>query len=256
MIIPDFKKRVLLRDFYQEANLILPENSKHRTFKFKTWEKNDKGEWKWFTVYRKIRTVEQLRKYLVELAPQDCYFSVSQFLNNKQARVKKYTKRYAGFEQAYNILLGSDYIIDIDEEEGQRQKAFDEMKRIADYVRNTFGFTDMTFTNTNRGQQILINNFYEKYIGRLTLEDYEDYKSGKNVKCLFNCKDREHHLSNILRGFTWKLKDAGCKFDFSVAMDTRRIVRLFNSVHHSGVICNSTNNFSEIEKLKEVKRLW
>lgn len=240
MEIPEFKKRMILSDYYSRFSPILPSFPNFRQFNFKTWERRGK-ECKWVQRDFKTKTAERLKNFLTNNPPQDCYYTTSRFLDTENLSVKSYTKKKrAGFETAYNNILSSDFLFDLDFDVGKKQKAFDTMVKIYEFLKNNYTFQDYTFVSTNRGYQILIQDFYEKFI----------------TKKIQLPKDRENHIGAMKRKFVFAIKNK-FEFDWKVSIDTRRVGRLFNTVHHSGVVCASSRNIDDGGlNPKNETRLW
>ena len=202
-------------------------NSQFRQYKLR---KNDK----WYIIRKKIRSSEQLLRYIEKMQPTDVYQTVSWWLNpnslsGKRANLPKYNGKnktqikYARINHFLNnIFLGSDYIMDFDDKDYKAGQ--DEGRsnlQLAKLKLQELGFKEFLTMRTGKGYQLLVMDFNEW--------------AKKDMKAVMP-RDREDFYLSKMRTLTKILLASKIKWDYGVSVDTRRIFRVPNSVHNNGNI--------------------
>lgn len=190
-----------IRRHYKEADLWLPYDSSHRHFRVRVIRKN--GEVAWRKIKDVIDSKETLRKHLVSLAPLDVYFTISRWLDPANLGKKN--------ERTRDVLLGSDYVVDIDDPEVQKAEV------IKDFLRSK-GYRDLYTVFTGNGFHVRKKRFFEP-----------------NVELP---KEREERCWEKMKELTEEMVDKDLPFDYyinkgndgeehinSPSLDTRRIVK-------------------------------
>ena len=147
-----------MKEYYQTANLYLPDKPQWRFFIFKFKDK---------TVKRfHIKDKDELRKLLLKYLPYQVYFSSGAWLNVQNVRGKTKTT-------SYPIKIFGDLIFDIDSKNFQdaKQSVFEVIKRIGEPDR---------IVKTNRGYHIW-------YLKR-------QHKKGL-IECVRDIKDLDIHAT-------------------------------------------------------------
>lgn len=196
-------------------DLILPPHYKFRQFKIFY----DGG--KCIKINKSINKKEDLFGILQKIQPDAFYVSVSRFYNPSKLSHMRKNWFKAGFKWSSNIFLGGELVIDFDEKKvGMIEKAIKILKEHWDFER----FEQI---ETRRGFHLWVMDF-EKII----------------KKQFDNPFERENHFKQIKRKVLYDLEKQGIEFDFPVSVDTRRIVRVPNSIYRKEGferICNVVN---------------
>lgn len=223
------------RWFYSNrAELLVPDLS-HRQIKI------TKGDM-WITLFR-VRTLEQLKAKLAYFEAENAYVSTSTYRDPQGIGMKYNMQGRKGFKVYQNLILKTDFVVDIDDEwtkipkpakgsnESRKEKInpVEECKRI--HYCLTPEFNEFIFVVTRRGFHIWIGDFYEKRCkGKGAMYPHE----------------REQFLMEQKRLLADQLIKEGCKFDYYVTVDTRRVVRLIGSLFDDmSTICKGFTNIDD-----------
>lgn len=223
-------------EYYENANLVLPSLSRWRHFKFRL--KNDK----WIILKKRIRTVEDLRKKILEFKPLDVYHSVSLWLCPEKVRFNIYNKKMAGYNIAYNLFLGGDLVIDID----GKGRTFEEK---IEYAKNeAFKIIDLL-------KEIGFKKFKTIFTGgkgfRIDVEDFI-FDNTKYYNLLPNIKMQMymHEKKNIID----YLKSKGADFCYDVSLDAKRVVRVIGTINsRTGYVCKEVDlNLFKLDSIEKI----
>lgn len=198
----------------------LPHNINFRQFKFFF------NEGKMIKYPKQIRTFEQLKKALFKYEPDTVYISSWYALNPHKVAQKQKNFNRAGYVFSQNIILGSEFVIDID------NKDKDNLLLIVAVLKAYFGYENLKIYETKNGFHIWVLDFDEKV-------KQEHESSDPKVREFWNEKKRLNVLDKLIRD--------GAKVDFNVCKDTRRIVRLPYS-HYNGEVIIKEITLNEVNK--------
>jgi DNA primase catalytic subunit len=173
----------------------------------------------WVKIVDRIRNRNDIDKWIEKLQPDDVYISVAQYLNPSSAGAKDVKE---GYRWADSCLLRGDFVLEMDTFDVGNIKA-------AVRILNEKGYKKLFFVRTRRGVHIWVLDFWEK---RLNDEAHPFL--------------RESYYGNLKKILADVLENAGIEFDYNTSIDTRRVVRLPNSWHSSGVFCKSYSSVSEV----------
>lgn len=201
------------KEFYKTAQLEAPPDLKHRQIKLHCG-----GAWviRPALTDRPIKTIEDLRPILVELEPTAVYVSVSTYLHPELVSARGL--KTAGYPQLSNCILGSDFVIDID----HSVNLLLDINKAYNYLVHK-GFKEFKFVRTKRGTHIWVLDFYQK-------------------RCTMRKKPviREYYIEYQRTLLADELQHNEVNFDYKVSTDTRRVVRLWGSLHNDGfTICKA-----------------
>lgn len=207
-----------IQGYYKVANIELPPDPQFRHFRFRT------GKDHWFKVYKKVHSPEDLRKFLVPLYPLDAYVTVSRWLNPTLLGPKK--PKDAGFKILKNHFLGSEYVMDFDVKDFESVEETQKMYERAVNTLVDMGFHRFEFIQTGGGYQLWVLDFEERWV----------------KKRISHPLSNENHYMHRMRKLTQILRDKDISWDHKVSCDTRRVVRIWNSLHRSGVACRKLHS--------------
>lgn len=196
-----------LKTYYQNADLFLLPNSNRRQYKFRL------GKDRFFVVRDMIKNVELLRHWLVKFLPLDAYVSRAAYIDPTVVGPKVYKTR-AGFNLSNNLFLYCDAVIEID------NTNFENLLNAWEFMKAK-GYKDFLFVQTFRGWHYWIFDWR------------------KDIEVLEHPKLRENKFSQEIKKLCNELRMAKISFDENTTKDTRRILRIPESVHSKGVICHT-----------------
>lgn len=197
-----------IKEYYKNHSIRLPEKPNRRQYRIVTYE----GDMR--KIKRQIHKPEELQPILIKETPIAVYYTHSYFLAPDRVRSKNKNLK-PGYKWLDNIFLGSDYVIDFDEEHSEEMNIANTIQMLREE-----GFQDMELRQTGNGFHLIVKDFTKRYCKQ-------------NIP---NPKDRENHHKQKKEKLTTKLKNKGAKFDYPISIDTRRIIRLPNSLHQNGTI--------------------
>ena len=190
----------------------LPNDYNFRQFKI---FKKEKDKLICTKVNKIISDFQDLKKILLKEEPAHAYISVCKFLNPHKVKAKPKNFKKAGYKFSQNIFLGADLVIDVD-----TTNIFNRYK-IIDLLRSHLCFKDIKVYETKHGFHIWVL-------------DFQDYLNA--FKQFEHPHERENYNQEKRKEIADYLKKAGCKFDYPVSIDTRRIVRLPYSIYGNELI--------------------
>jgi len=181
----------------------------------------------WIKCDRKLLTQEKVKEWLLWVDGNkggvlDAYFSVSCFLNPH--KVYGYKQRREGFPKLDRKMLRSDFVFDFD------QKNMPEGVDAYDVACHVFallqrGYEDVNFIRTGKGWHIVILDWYDNFCR-------------KSVAVM----DRYFYISAMKRRFANIFRGSGIPFDYPVAIDSFRCIRMWNAPYHDGTLCEWRKN--------------
>lgn len=191
--------------------ILLP-NSKWRHYRFRLADNSFKK------VSKRIYKPEDLLAQIYKYKPVDVYQTVSYWLNPELLGAKRALK--PGFRILQNFFLGSDYIMDFD---------------ISDYSSE-----QEMISNLEKAKSILIKEYNaEHYIILKTAHgfhliwlDFDAYVKSKINSVM--PMDREYAFQKKMKQLTEELMELGVKWDYKISIDTRRLIRVPNTLHRNG----------------------
>jgi DNA primase catalytic subunit len=161
--------------------------------------------------------------------PSHVYYTSSLWLNPTTLGCKNYRKnKKAGFQWAYNIFLGQDLVFDIDEDDLNKAKR--EAIKLINFLKSK-GYKDLKIVYSgNRGFHVYVY----------------DWKPCINEP---NPKRREEEYFNAKIDLINEINNNDiANIDTYTTLDTRRIIRLPNTVH-----CKSYNICQFVDNVKKFK---
>lgn len=197
------------REFYKHNLPELPPDSQWHQYRFRLWNGT------MVVLKAQIKTSEQLQSYLVKYAPSDVYFMTTCFLNPAQVGPKKYTGTKAGYKWANNIILNSGFFVDVDVDCGVKV-----VSSVLAFLKRQYHFHNSRILKTLRGYQIHV------YDDILKTEEKQPYPSLLEQQYV---RKKSEIVSAIEKEFP------SFVFDKPISLDTRRVVRVSNTLHNSGV---------------------
>jgi DNA primase catalytic subunit len=197
-----------IASFYQTHDVILPPDFSYRIFLLRK-------EKFWFRVWQ-FKDIAVLKEKLIEQKPISAYVSVAVYLYPDEVE-SKYTKH----SKISDLMIRNDLVIDLDNQDiFNLRRAYNFLKKI---------FNEFMFVKTPHGFHIWVLDFYEK--------NKEEIVRFNNFEMKILEKKRK-----ICRWLLSKKVD----LDYAVSIDTRRFVRVWNSLDaKSRKICYANSNFSE-----------
>jgi len=197
------EKEEIIRDYYKTAHIILPEHPERRQFKFQLLNN------KWVVLDKRIRNEEDLRKYLIRLAPKHVFCSIAQWLN--PLGIEKTDYKYN------KILIAIDGFLEIDADNIKEAKT--ELNKLVKYLK----FKNIDIQNIKFSGKKGFHVTYKQDIP----EEPNPEERLKLVK-----KQKVKLVKTII--------NEGVKIDQHVCMDVLRVTRVEGTVHGgSGRICTS-----------------
>lgn len=203
-----------IKEFYKTAYLQAPPDLKHRQIKLYCG-----GGWVTLPTLtgKLIRTVEDLRPILVELEPTAVYISVSTFLHPELLASRKL--KLSGYPHLSNSIINSDFLVDID----HSPNLLLDINRAYNYLTHN-GFKEFKFVRTKRGAHIWVLDFFKKIC----------------TQKIPNPLIREFYIEQQRTILANELKHYEINFDYKVSVDTRRVARLWGSLHNDGfTVCKA-----------------
>jgi hypothetical protein len=215
---------------YYENNLpIVPTDVRFRHFRFQL--KNNK----WINIRKQIHDAKTLQKLLCRYDVRRAYISASAFLNSSSIKHRKW--HTAGYKIANNVFLYSDFVLDFDAKQFDKKDlenginlAFTELRKVSDYLKTRFKSRQL-FVRTGNGFHLWLLDWHD--------EVYND-------KEIIWPLERENYFKQMKRGLVMDLLKHDFMFDTQISLDTRRIMRVWNSVHENGTICVSSFNINDV----------
>ena len=195
------KDEKLSREFYKNTKPVLPPFPQTRQFRVRLWDGT------WVKIKDRIKTPEQLQQHLIRLGPRDVYFSTARWLNPTVVGPKKL--RDAGYKVADNLFLGSELYFDLDD------ATLEDVILLKQYLKNKYNFTRFVMIKTGRGYHLWVL-------------DFEDIM---NIAKKSMPREREIHYTVVKSHIVKDLLAHNFKFDTPITLDSRRIVRVPNTLH-------------------------
>lgn len=215
--VPNWKRESFLK-FYLDNLPVIPPDSRFRYYRFRIVRPNK--SYFIYKVKKIIKYPEDLQKQILMffkkgLFVADVWVSTSLFLNPVQVGSKSSNMKKPGYKWANNIFLGSGFFIDMDVNDIKG------CKKLISYLLRKYGFTYIKLLKTHRGYQIHIYDHLTVSEPRLS-SPFEREKAMEKLKVKI-LKDLKFNFPEI-------------KFDELISIDTRRIVRVENTLHSKGTI--------------------
>jgi len=218
-----------LKEYYQHAELTVPENSKFHHFRFRLQSGS------WLGIKDTVRSPEDLRRWLLILTPMDVYNSANCFLNPSSMSYVKFDGKKAGWNISSNIMLWDGAIVlDTD----FHIRTFNEAKRdalvILDYLYER-GYAESEVKFTGQGFQTIVEK-HELHLPRVS------------PKARFNLyrEKRKHILKD--------LQERGVQVDEEILLDAKRITRTIGTVNSkNGCVCTRVRDLEGFEETEAVK---
>lgn len=208
----------VLRGYYEIAPLELPENAKFHQFRVELVNHH-------FRILRgSIRSVEDLRKQLVHLAPLNVWESANMFLNQSSVGFNDYCGKRAGWQWASNIMLGDgNLVFDCDFHDRGFEDVRTDALKILDYLHEQ-GYREDRVTATGRGFQILCLR-HDLHLPRVS------------PKARFNLyREKRKPILD-------ELEKRGIKCDREITLDPKRIMRTVGSINWKAqTVCATVKN--------------
>ena len=206
------RNRQAVRAYYRTAALWLPPRPTFRQFRVARWTVDGR------TVFRKIddrvKDVDTLRRWLLDLAPAHVYFTTSRWLDPQRLGPRELRGRKAGYPIAHNVFLGQELYFDIDAP-GDLAAAKRHARSLLDLLRGE-GLQDLRLVYSgNKGFHVHAYDF-EKRFGPDLPEDP---------------RKREAAAQAARTDLVTRIVNAGIGIDVDITMDPRRILRLPGTVH-------------------------
>ncbi len=201
-----------IQEYYKHNPPQLPSNPHRRQYKIIT----QKGQAQ--KIHRQIHKPQELQKILTQQAPVAAYYTQSQFIAPEQVNSKKNDR--PGYSYADNLFLRSEYILDFDKQHAELQNIKHTIKTLKTQLALTN--KDLELRQTGNGYHLLFTTFTEKMC--------------KPPHQIPNPRNRENHHKQIKQNLTKHLNKQGCRFDEPISIDTRRIIRIPNTLHQNGTI--------------------
>jgi len=216
---PD-KAREKIRDYYRDADLWLPQekNPSWRVFKFDVI--TDEGKTRFVNIKDRVDSKETLRQHLIQRAPLNVYWMVSNWMNPTKTRGKTYDDEEDGrYHADKNHFLFSDLVIDFD------HKNTEEVEKVWDYLVEEKGIKeeDMYIVYSGGGYHINIDQWYRN-------------------RDIAHPIEREKHAYKQMQKMCEELDNQGFEFDYKVQNDsynsptgdTRRVRKLPQTITKYG----------------------
>jgi len=219
---------------YEHMQIELPYDFQHRCIKLLL----ENGSW--LKVWR-VRSPDELRQKLIKFHPVAAYISTSTYLDPLHVSLKWKTQRRGEYKVRQNTIMTSDFVPDFDDRyynEALKKyvptDAKEDVQKAHDYLKDEAGFRKFKTANTKRGFHLWV------------LDSYEKRCRGKGP---IRSHERELFMLHEKRNLANELLQHGVHFDYKVTVDTRRVVRLWGSLHQDGfTICNAYDNINDAIK--------
>jgi hypothetical protein len=215
--------------YYKYNQIEVPPDLAHRHIKLKLAN----GKW---VMLGRIKTKKDLQIKLIELGPTHAYISCSTYLNPNNIRLKwKMKKIYPKWLMKANLLLNnlilqSDFVLDFDD----GKNSFPNLIKAYNYLKDN-RFYEFKFVKTKRGFHLWVLDFYKK---RCTDNERKEMPH-----------ERELYIEAQKILLANELFNEDIHFDYKVAVDTRRIFRIWNSLYNDGyTICKLFNSLDLLTK--------
>lgn len=228
---------------YKNIELRVPHNLAHRLIslvKMKQWHNF------------RVRKVDELRSALLKVLPDAAFISTACYLNPDNV-IKKWSgnnsnpNSHLWCDLLNNTMLSSDFVADFDNYRIERHEnnITGKIEKVKIPVnpginaRKTYGLLledgadeeDLTFTKTKRGYHLWDEGFYTRHCKKIANPYY-----------------RESHIAAQKTRIAQAMVAEGIDFDYDITVDTRRVVRLWNSVYNDGfTICRPIDYLEQVE---------
>lgn len=207
------KVRSEIREYYEDAELWLPEDPSRRVYRFR--KLNAEGEVHFIRLRDRITSESKLRQHLLALTPIDVYFSVSCWLNPTKTSIKTYRKEADGRKHLdKNGFMYSDVVLDQDHLDR------DDVAELYDFLAGYYPEDSMYLVFSGGGWHINLKKWYRN-------------------KKVADAIEREERFEDATQRFAEWLDELGFQFDYQVqkkddgtkwinspTTDTRRVRKL------------------------------
>ena len=226
----------VITDFYKENKIDLSFLSDCSKRHFRIISENGN----FLKVKDRIYDSDQMKKKLINLRPQDVYYSTSTYLN--PTTIGPRGKERSILTKS-GIVLKNDISFDLDREPlsiRNLEKTRKDCKRLIDFMdENGYSLKYIAFSGS-KGFHVI----------------YEDEKS----VAIADPFEREMEIIKVRRKLVDKIKEQGITIDSSITVDTRRIIRLPGTINSkTGYACTlltrSQINQSVINWISDIPRL-
>lgn len=215
---------------------VLPPDSEHRQFRLKLADKS------FVKVRQRIKSSEELKRWLNFFNPTDVYVSVSTWLNPEAVSARNITRSgrspKAGWKQADLILLGSDYFADFDAKDyvNGLQGAFRVMIATWELLKQK-DFKDFMFVRTGKGFQLWTFSVYQSLPKKIPrIKDRLDYVERAKKKLTAEL------AAKLKFQYSPELKRKNFAFDLPQSRNLFQICREWGSVHNKGTVVEWAKN--------------
>ena len=209
--------REAIKEFYEKNDVILPDSSGFRQYRFIDCITLNNKKKRAHIVQETIKTPKDLKRHLLRYLPRNVFYSTSLWLCPRNVRAIG----QGSFSD--NVYLGSDLVFDFDSED--IDQAFSEAISLYSELKKKYE-PKYTSASGGKGYHLVFN---------YTSKGSEDKDKVAKKK--------------IFERYTDNMKTV----DPSITFDTRRILRVLNSLHPSGRRCMKVkfphnNNSSRVSK--------
>lgn len=219
----------VIKEFYEKADLQLPQDFKFRQFKIRCGDR-------WGNI--EVNSVEGLRKAALKFLPDDMYVSKACFLEPERLSTK--SRRNWNKEEGHygwnmewqvsrNLFLWSDLVIETD------NNTIENLNKIIEFLeRRELDYEPIV--KTFRGFHIWSYRFKEIYCD----------------KKIPNPKIREDFFKRQIRKIAFEMRKERIDIDFLTVWAQRQIVRVPGSLHNSGIVCSVVNVESSVVNVESL----
>jgi len=207
-----------IASFYKENKPVLPPDSKYRHYRFVYEDGKNTSA---YAVWRVIKSPEQLQKICEEKKPSAVYFTVSRWLRPDYLGAR-YDAGHSHSKWLANNFLGAHFVIDFD---SGIDESYKNMKRAYAILKDKY--SDFIFVRTGRGFHLHVLDFEKDF----------PFIASPFAREIYNGKQRAKLAGLLQRN--------GVVFDVKTSVDTRRIVRVFNTLHSNGTVIYSTADIND-----------
>ena len=203
-------------EFYLKSNLFVPDIS-FRHIRVRVGNK-------FIGSNVRFGSSDKLKKWLHKIQPDDVYFTVGKWMNPELFHGRQ---KYPGWHKSRRIMIGCDFVVDIDVRPDGRIKTWMEASKnmkLAGEILGSMGYKNIVYVNSGRGYHVYVLDYWDKIKGIISNVHYMDRPSVVRNDMIRVCR---------------MLNASGVIFDEAVSCDPFRVVRVWGSRHNSGNLCYS-----------------